>query len=107
MEDYLNKHDKVKVEVEELELMMSPEDSEVNLRYIFVNAGRESSEISEIPSAKERSEHFVASKVRQEQRETGRETSYEGTPVKAPPNTRRRMMPPTPPAEERQWQAEM
>ena len=39
--------------------------------------------------------------------------SYEGTPVKAPPNTRRRMMPPTPQQcshssiEERQWQAEM
>ena len=39
--------------------------------------------------------------------------SYDGTPVKAPPNTRRRMMPPTPQQsslssfEERQWQAEM
>ena len=39
--------------------------------------------------------------------------SYEGTPVKAPPNTRRRLMPPTPQqsshssTEERQWQADL
>ena len=39
--------------------------------------------------------------------------SYEGTPVKAPPCTRRRMRPPTPQqnshssADERQWQADM
>ena len=31
MKDYLNQHDNVKVEVEELELMMSPEDSEVKM----------------------------------------------------------------------------
>ena len=41
------------------------------------------------------------------------EMSYEGTPVKAPPNTRRRMMPPMPQqsshssTDETQWQAEM
>ena len=45
--------------------------------------------------------------------ENREEMSYEGTPVKAPPNTRRRMVPPTPQqsshssTEERQWQAEM
>ena len=41
------------------------------------------------------------------------EMSYEGTPVEALPNTKRRMMPPTPQQTshsstgERQWQAEM
>ena len=41
------------------------------------------------------------------------EMSYEETPVKAPPNTRRRMMPPMPQqnshssTDERQWQAEI
>ena len=35
MKDFLNKHDNVKVEVEELELTMSAEASEVNLRYIL------------------------------------------------------------------------
>ena len=53
-EDYLNKHDSVKVEVEELELMMSPEDSEVHLRKILMNASRRSSNIFEILSTKER-----------------------------------------------------
>ena len=39
--------------------------------------------------------------------------SYEGTPVKAPPSTRRRMMPPTPQqishssTDERQWQSDL
>ena len=36
------KHDNVKVEVEELEPMVSPEDSEVNLKYILMNASRRS-----------------------------------------------------------------
>ena len=40
LKDYLNKHDNVKVEIEELELMMSPEDSEGNLRYTLMNANR-------------------------------------------------------------------
>ena len=41
------------------------------------------------------------------------EMSYEGTPVKAPPSTRRRMMPPTPQqiwlfsTDESQWQADL
>ena len=39
------KHDNVKVEVEELELMLSSEDSEVNLRYVLMNASRWSSKI--------------------------------------------------------------
>ena len=46
MEDYLNKHDNVKVEVEELELIMSEEDSEVNLRCISMNASRTSRQFS-------------------------------------------------------------
>ena len=56
IEDYRNEHDSVKVEVGELELMMCPEDSEVNLRYILMNASRRSSKIFEILSTKERRE---------------------------------------------------
>ena len=79
MEDYLNQHDNVKVEVEELELMMSPEDPEVNLRYVLMNASRRGRNIFEILSTKGRREHFVASKVRLEQRQRQREEmSYEG-----------------------------
>ena len=35
MEQYLNESDSMKVEVEELELLLGPEDSEVDLRDIF------------------------------------------------------------------------
>ena len=61
-EDYLNKHDSVKVEVEELELMMSPEDSEVHLRYILMNASRRSSNIFEILSTTERKKGALSCK---------------------------------------------
>ena len=56
---------------------------------------------------------FSFSKKRSNVWEDRGEMSYEGTPVKAPPNTRRRMMPPTPQesshssSEEMQWRAEM
>ena len=61
-EDYLNNHDSVKVEVEELELMMSPEDSEVHLRYILMNASRRSSNIFEILSTTERKKGALSCK---------------------------------------------
>ena len=80
--------------------MMSPEDTEFNRRCILMNASRRSTKIFEIISTKERRERSVASKVRLEQRQRPREEmGYEGTPVKAPPNIRRRVMPPTPTAE--------
>ena len=40
MEQYLDKSDSLKVEVEEVELVLGPEDSEVDLRYILMNARR-------------------------------------------------------------------
>ena len=61
MEQYLNEHDNMKVEIDELELMMGPEDAEVNLRYILRNASRRGSRIFEIFNARERREHSVAS----------------------------------------------
>ena len=64
MESYLNKSDCLKLKIEGMGLLMGPEDSEVNLRYIKTNASRRISRISEIFSTKENSEHLVASKVR-------------------------------------------
>ena len=40
MENYLNKSDCLKLEIEELELLMGSDDSEVHLRHILTNAGR-------------------------------------------------------------------
>ena len=57
IEAYLNKHDNVKVEVEELKLMVGPEDSEVNLRKISMNASKSGRKCFEILSTKERNEH--------------------------------------------------
>ena len=63
MENYLDKSDELRVEdclkleIEELELLMGSENSEVNLRYILMNASRRSSRIFEIFSTKEKSEH--------------------------------------------------
>ena len=55
MENYLNEKDCLKLEIEELELLMGPEDSEVNL--ILMNASRRGSRIFEIFSTKEKREH--------------------------------------------------
>ena len=63
MEDYLNEHDNAKVEAEELELIMSPEDSEVDLRYILTKASRRCSSIFEIFSTSG-SDHLVVSRNR-------------------------------------------
>ena len=40
MEQYLNESDNMKVEIEELELLLGPEDSEVDSRYMLMNARR-------------------------------------------------------------------
>ena len=53
-----------KLEIEELELLLGPEDSEVNLRYILTNASRTGSRIFDFFCTKEKSGHSVASKVR-------------------------------------------
>ena len=56
------------MEIEELELLLGPEDSEVNLRYILTNASWSGSRIFEIFTTKEKGEHLVASKVRWDER---------------------------------------
>ena len=57
MEQYLNHSDCMKLEMEELELLLGPEDSEVNLRHMWRNASRRSGRIFEVFSSKEKSEH--------------------------------------------------
>ena len=57
MENYLVKSDDMKLEIDELELLMDPEDSEVDLRYISTHAGRRGSRIFEIFSTEEISDH--------------------------------------------------
>ena len=57
MEQYLNDSDCIKLEIEELELPLGPEDSELNLRHILRNVSRRSGRIFKIFSSKEESEH--------------------------------------------------
>ena len=64
IEKYLNESDCMNLEIEELELLLGPEDSEVNLRYILTNASRRGIRIFEIFSTEDKSEHLGASKVR-------------------------------------------
>ena len=72
MDLYLKASDCLKLEIEELELLLGPEDSEVNLRYILRNASRRGRRIFEIFNTKEKSEHLVASKVRWDERQRQR-----------------------------------
>ena len=60
MENYLNKNGCLKLDIEELELLMGPEDSDVNLRCMLRNASRRGSKIFEIFSTEAKSEHLVA-----------------------------------------------
>ena len=48
MENFLNKRDSLKLEIEELVLLIGPEDSEVILRFLLMSASRRSSRIFEI-----------------------------------------------------------
>ena len=63
--------------MEEVELLMGPEVSQVSLRCLLVNASRRGSRIFEIFSPKEKIEHFFASKVRWDERGAGREVTKE------------------------------
>ena len=69
LEKYLNESDCLKLEIEELELLLGPEDSEVHLRHILRNGSRRGGRIFEIFSSKEKSKHSVASKVRWDERQ--------------------------------------
>ena len=53
MNDYLDNSDDMKVEIEALELLMDPEDSELCRRYILTHARRRGSRIFEIFSTTE------------------------------------------------------
>ena len=64
MEKYLQKGDDMKAEIEALELLMDPEDSEVCLRYNLTHARRRGSRIFDIFSAKKKFDHLVASRNR-------------------------------------------
>ena len=64
MEKYLNKSGCMKLGMEELELLLGREDSEVNLRHVLEDASRWCGRIFEIFNSKEKSEHSVARKVR-------------------------------------------
>ena len=52
MEQYLNESDCIKLEIEELELPLGPEDPEVNMTYILRNANRRGGRIFEIFKSK-------------------------------------------------------
>ena len=47
METDRNKNNCLKLDIEELELLMGPQDSEVDLRYLLMNASKRSSRICE------------------------------------------------------------
>ena len=68
--EHLNENDSMKVEVEELELLLGPEDSEVDLRRIWRCAKRNKGrEIFEIFSSESQSEFLVASRARWDERQ--------------------------------------
>ena len=108
MENYLNESDDMKVEIEALDLLMDPEDSEVNLWSVLTHARRRGSRIVEICSTKEKSDPSVASRnrwlecrgqrVAQQERWPSdlQDVNYEGTMAKAPPCPERRMRTPLP-----------
>ena len=97
MQNYLDKSADMKVEIEKLELLMDPEESEVCLTNILTHARRRGCRISEIFGTKEKCDLSVASKNRwlelQEKRVAQQERSqsewqdvnYEGTMAQAPP----------------------
>ena len=67
MEQYLKESDNMKVEVEDLELLLGPEDSEVDIRYILMNARRKKGRrISQIFSSKGPSDFLVVNSLRWE-----------------------------------------
>ena len=125
MEGYLDKSDGIKVEIEVLELLMDPEDSEACLRYILTHARRRGSRIFDIFSTEETIDHLVASrdrwleyqgkKIDKQERWLSdlQNVNYERTMAKAPPCPERRMRTPLPQQsssstreEDRHWRAQ-
>ena len=70
MEQYLNKNDNMKVEIEELEFLLGPEDPEVHLRHILRYARKKKGgRIFEVFSSKWLSEFLIVSRVRWDERQ--------------------------------------
>ena len=107
MENYLDESDDMKVEIEALELLMDPEDSEVCLGYILMHARRRGSRIFEIFSTKrklttewqaETAGWSTKERVAQQERWLSdlQDVDHEGTMAKAFPCPERRMWTPLP-----------
>ena len=126
----------MKVEVEELESLLGPEDSEVDFRRVLGEGrNKKGRAIFDTFSSEGPREFSVVSRTRwdehqrklgtqkeesrglaqevEELEESQGEMDYEGSPVRAPPNARRRRTPPMllqnsfSSANERQWQADL
>ena len=87
MEQWLNGNDNMRVEIEELEFLLGPEDSEVDLKHILRSARRNKcGRIYEIFSSKGQSEFLAASRsamgraskgAEEESRRKAQEVDYE------------------------------
>ena len=74
-ENYLDASDELKVEIEALELLMDPEDSEVCLRSILTHARRRGSRIFETFSTKEKNDKVAKRFAKRELRRNDGEGS--------------------------------
>ena len=84
MEPYLKENDNMKVEIEELELLHDPEDSEVDLRLFLRYARRKKGRrIFDIFSSEGQSEVLVANRVRWDERDRELVTQEEESRRKA------------------------
>ena len=114
MENYLDKSDDIKLETDQLELLMDPKDSEVNLRYILAHdARRRGSRIFEIFSTKACRNGWLECRATREAQRDLKDMTYEGTIANAPPCPERRVRTPLPQQsssstreEESQWSAQ-
>ena len=80
MERYLDESDSLKVEVEELELLLGPEDSEFDLMHILMYARKKKGrKIFEICSSKSPSEFLVVRRARWDEQQRMLVTLKEGT----------------------------
>ena len=70
MEKHFNESDSVKQEIDELELPLGPEETEVYERHILRKASRRGGTAFDIFNSKGKSEHSVASDVRWDERQS-------------------------------------
>ena len=99
MENHLDESDDMKVEIEALELLMDPEDSEVCLRCILTRARRSTKDkIYHLVASRNRWLEYQGKRVAQQERwlSDSQDVNYEGTMAKAPPCPERRMRTPLP-----------